>query len=223
MSGAFSPETQPEPRRSRFGPPSTWSWARLIILLLAILVEGSLLVLAILIGDWLGIPLGFRLMGQPIDLAYGVLATGPMMLLLVVCLKSTWGPMGELREAVGQGVEPIARHCTMSDLLLIAALAGLGEEAIFRGIMQPALSDRHGPLIALLLTSLAFGLLHPITWLYIIFASLIGLYLGLITQWSGNIVAATVAHGLYDLIALALLVQRVRQSPVINDQEQRSS
>jgi hypothetical protein len=42
---------------------------------------------------------------------------------------------------------------------------------------------------------------------YAILAALIGLYLGLLLIWTGNLLAPAVAHGLYDFIALLYLVR----------------
>jgi membrane protease YdiL (CAAX protease family) len=41
-------------------------------------------------------------------------------------------------------------------------------------------------------------------------AGMIGLYLGVLTIWSGTLVPAMLAHALYDFVALTLLVRNER-------------
>jgi len=45
-------------------------------------------------------------------------------------------------------------------LLMSAVVAGVVEEASFRGYMQGPIERRHGPLVAILVTGVSFGLLH---------------------------------------------------------------
>jgi membrane protease YdiL (CAAX protease family) len=80
-------------------------------------------------------------------------------------------------------------------------VTALAEEFVFRGILQHALAKWTGPLLALLITSLLFGLAHlPFrqfpNWPWVVFASIIGLFCGLATMRTGSIRAATVAHAL---------------------------
>jgi len=64
-------------------------------------------------------------------------------------------------------------------LLVISALAGIGEEALFRGVVQAAIGQWSGlPWLGLLVASVLFGLAHMITATYAVVAALIGAYLG---------------------------------------------
>src|SRR5262249_9733858 len=45
-------------------------------------------------------------------------------------------------------------------LVMVAAVAGMVEEAAFRGYMQGPIERRHGPVAALVLVSVIFSLLH---------------------------------------------------------------
>ena len=78
------------------------------------------------------------------------------------------------------------------------------EEFLFRGIIQNLLTQRHGLLKAVLLTSTVFTLWHvgvwdPTLWVFsqIFFASVL---LGLIYLRSGSIIVVIVLHAVYDAL-----------------------
>ena len=90
------------------------------------------------------------------------------------------------------------RHC-----LVLAAASGVGEEALFRGALQPSLG--------LLGASLVFGLAHLVPrrglWPWSVLAFAGGLALGGLFHATGNLVAPMVAHGVLNAVNLRLLVR----------------
>lgn len=118
-----------------------------------------------------------------------------------------------LVEQVGQQTMRLsmARALRIVQLAVIAAMAGLGEEMIFRGVVQAALAnwlgDGAGPWIALLAAAVLFGLLHTVTPTYALLAGLIGLYLGWLWMVTDNLLVPVVVHGLDDFVALVYLVK----------------
>ena len=100
---------------------------------------------------------------------------------------------GFIREILNQ-IRP-----TGFDMILVALLAGFGEELFFRATLQP--------ILGLWLTSLLFALAHTgisLSLAKLAFASFVfvmGLLLGTLFQQSG-LVAAIVMHAVYDLIFL---------------------
>ena len=94
---------------------------------------------------------------------------------------------------------------------MIAALAGLGEEMLFRGVIQAAvggwIGGDAGQWIALAAAAVLFALAHSITVMYLVLAGLIGLYLGGLWLATGNLLVPIIAHGLYDFVALAYFVK----------------
>jgi uncharacterized protein len=60
---------------------------------------------------------------------------------------------------------------------------------------------------AIALTAALFGVAHWLTPTYAVLAGLVGAYLGWTLAASDNLLVPIVAHGLYDLIALAVLVR----------------
>lgn len=92
-------------------------------------------------------------------------------------------------------------------LALVAALAGLGEELLFRGFLQLWLDDYFPVYWAIVLSSVVFGLLHYLSHAYFICALLMSLAFGLGYWLSGSLLMVMVWHGAYDLLALAVVVK----------------
>jgi membrane protease YdiL (CAAX protease family) len=108
---------------------------------------------------------------------------------------------------VRQIVVPYFSECTLLDLLLVAVAAGIGEEVLFRGLIQSGLSEWFSPWLALALCSLLFGLCHFITPAYVVFAGIFGLLLGGLWMWQENLLAPIVAHAAYDFFALVYVLR----------------
>lgn len=87
-------------------------------------------------------------------------------------------------------------------VVLVAISAGVGEEVLFRGVIQPHLG--------LGLTSVLFGLAHPLSSAYIIYATLAALILGGLTHYTGALLAAMVAHSTVDVLMLLLAARWAR-------------
>ena len=103
---------------------------------------------------------------------------------------------------------PCFSECSVFQLALISALAGFGEEALFRGVIQRALSEWWNPWVGLVVASALFGLGHHMTSAYAILAGLLGLYLGLLLMVFDNLLVVMLVHSLYDFAALVYLVQK---------------
>jgi membrane protease YdiL (CAAX protease family) len=88
-------------------------------------------------------------------------------------------------------------------VVVIGVLAGTAEEVFFRGYMQTRLGQRLRPSVAVLLTSLAFGLLH-LEWIHALLAFALGLYLGWITELAGSALPAIACHVLNNALFTVL-------------------
>lgn len=84
--------------------------------------------------------------------------------------------------------------------LIFGLLAGVPEEILFRGALQPTLG--------LLVTSLVFGALHAVTLAYFVYAGVAGMLLGALALWRGALWAPIAAHTVIDVIMFALLIRR---------------
>ena len=122
------------------------------------------------------------------------------------------GPLGRLNRAVDELLVPLFAQCSPTQLALVSAFAGIGEELFFRGLLQPLLIGWLGVIAGLCLASLIFGLLHAVTPAYAIVATLVGAYLGWIALATGNLLGPMIAHSLYDFVALVYLIRTVSRS-----------
>jgi len=86
------------------------------------------------------------------------------------------------------------RHMGVFDLLLIALSAGVGEEVLFRGAIQYALG--------LWGTSFLFGLMHPLSPSYVLYATVAGLLLGWLALVTQSLIAPIVCHTIIDTLLL---------------------
>ena len=177
------------------------------IVQLAVLFEGGLAVLACFVGWLVDIPPWEKLAWDLRDVALGFAACLPMLALLVLCVVVPWRPIARIREFVDKIVRPLFRECTLLDLALISLLAGLGEELLFRGLVQEGLAGWLGSWPALAAASVLFGLMHPITPAYAILATVAGAYLGWTYLVSGNLLVPIIAHAVYDFTALVYLLR----------------
>lgn len=162
----------------------------------------GLVVLALILG------LVFRLdlAGQHrFDLAalnLGVLGTLPMLVLVWAMGRTDWSWVHELQGFMREIVVPMFRNAPAGTLFLVSLLAGVGEEWLFRGVVQGGLSSLIGPWAALVVASVLFGALHALSRAYFIVATLMGFYLGLIYLWTGNLLIPILIHFLYDWVVL---------------------
>ncbi len=183
------------------------------ILTTAVFFEGGLLVLAWGLGRLLGAPVGEQTTFTPSAFVLGVVATVPLVAGLYWTLHTPWEVLARLRGAIEDTVVPLFAGCPVWGIALISILAGVGEEALFRGVLQTYLAGHVGVVPALLVTSSLFGLLHPVTAAYAVMAGLIGLYLGVLAIWHDNLLVPMVVHALYDFVALTYLVHHHRLQP----------
>jgi membrane protease YdiL (CAAX protease family) len=187
----------------------------------ATLFESALLGLAIVLGYFSGQQPLELIRWSPQDFAYGLLATMPMLLGLLVITRIQRGPLGRLNAFVRSWVVPLFAGCSTWQLAVISLLAGLSEEALFRGVTQGWLTRVSGSLmVGLIFASALFGLAHAITSTYAVLAGLIGAYLGWLWLATDNLLAPTVAHAVYDFVALWYLLRVARPVETTFDAEE---
>jgi uncharacterized protein len=180
------------------------------IVVMAILFEGGLGLLAIMIGLFMSVPPWHELKAGPMEIGYGFAATVPMLAGLLALRAVHAGPLGRLNSVVDQLVAPLFGKCSIFQLAMISVVAGVGEELLFRGVVQPLLIGWIEILAGVLAASVIFGLMHAITPTYAILATAVGAYLGWLTLATGGLVAPIIAHSLYDFLALVYLTKSQR-------------
>jgi uncharacterized protein len=174
--------------------------------------QGGLLVAAIA-GAWLSsCDLWSSLAVNSTCLTIGVIATLPLAGIVFGLSLLRLAPLKRIERLVQELIGPAVAECTWPQLAWLALLAGVSEEVLFRGwLWQMAVPWGFQP--ALIGTSIAFGLAHPITRSYFVLATLIGVYLASVAYAvpGANLWSAIVVHTLYDLIGLKLIAAAASQ------------
>ena len=173
----------------------------------AVVFEGGLVLLALGLGWWMTPRPQDRIVWSAEGWAIGLAATLPLLVTFVISRRLPLKPFQDLKKLVEELLVRLFDGCTLPQLAMISLLAGLGEELLFRGLLQPWLTEKAGLLIGLVSSSALFGLLHAITLTYAVLAALIGAYFGWLLIETDNLLPPIVAHALYDFLVLAYLTR----------------
>jgi len=137
--------------------------------------------------------------------------------LLVVSDRFQFSALERMKRIVLQLLGPSLAACRWYELVLVAALAGFGEELVFRGVLQRLLErwldfGGSGHIAGLIASNVIFGLLHFLTPTYALLAGLMGVYFGVLLDSTNppSLVVPMVAHGVYDYLAFLLLRRAAR-------------
>lgn len=137
-----------------------------------------------------------------VSIVCGLLATAPLVALLAWFMKTGWRPLADFRASQLQFFSEIGFELTPRRGAVLALIAGVSEELMFRGVLQTA-ADRQWPLAAaIFFPSILFGILHARTVLYAIVAGFVSAYLGILFWMTQSLLAPMITHALYDFIAL---------------------
>jgi len=86
--------------------------------------------------------------------------------------------------------------------VLLGAVAGWGEELLFRGVFQTFLAEKFSNGIALAISGIVFGSLHAVTPVYALLAGAASVFFGYLYNVSGNLAVPIICHAVYDVGAL---------------------
>ena len=183
---------------------------------MAVVIEGGLALLAVVLAWLVSVPLRdlFPTTGELLvrSVVRGLLATLPLLVIFWLLVNSNWPMMRALRDQVQWLIDEMFPSRSIAQFAVVALLAGVGEELLFRGAAQSILAKWTSPMIGLAATSLLFGLAHALSKLYFIFAVVVGAFLGWMTLEYNDLVAPMVTHAFYDFLALVYLA---RQKPIV--------
>jgi uncharacterized protein len=181
---------------------------------MAVLVEGGMGLLALGLGWLLGCWPAETIQWDRAGMLWGLAATVPLVAVLAACVYIPFKVLRDLMGTIDRLVVPLFAGWSLWEMALVAGLAGLGEEMLFRGVIQNAtstwLGGDYGPVAGLVLASLLFGSAHALSPAYAVLATGIGLYLGGLWLATGNLLVPIAAHAVYDFVALVYLVRERR-------------
>lgn len=174
----------------------------------AVIFQGALIPLALVLALVFGLSPWNELRISFNALLIACLATLPPLALAWWLSRWSYRWVSDLAERVQDILAILFRGAGQGAVIIVSLLAGFGEELLFRGVLQAGLEAWLGATAGLLLASLVFGLVHAITPAYFILATLMGLYLGLLYQLTGNLLIACLVHALYDWAAITWYLRR---------------
>ena len=179
---------------------------------MATFFEGGLVVLAYLIGWWAGVdPLAaFHWKVEAISL--GLLGTLPLLAFFGVTYRLSVPQLENIKRLLIDTLGPLLSACRWYELIYVAFLAGVCEEVLFRGVLQPWFESLWGEWPGLIVSNLLFGLAHSVTPTYTLLAALTGIYLGwtLDAGSDRNLLVPIIVHAVYDLAAFLIVVAAYR-------------
>jgi uncharacterized protein len=123
------------------------------------------------------------------------LATGAIAATRVTVTRFEWA------RRLHEELRPVARDFSAPQILLVAGLSSLGEELLFRGLLVPWI----GVVPAAILFGLAHQMKGPSRWVWVGWATVIGLGLGSIFALTGSLVGPLLAHAVVNGVNLVYL------------------
>ncbi len=176
--------------------------------------EASLIVVAMLLGWFADINPFASLHFSETAIAYGIMGTMPLCLMFLALEQLRNEAIDSIKKLLLAVLGPGLHRYHWTDLLILSIIAGVSEEILFRGVIQPWIELSYGITAGLIASNLIFGLVHAVTPLYALLATLVGMYLGLSLDYGGdrNVLTPIIIHTLYDFFAFVALMRIYRAS-----------
>jgi len=165
---------------------------------IAVWVEGGLAIIAIIAGFFAGLHYWDHCWCNSETIWQIALGLLPFLVGYYLLQALPFSGFRRMDQLVRELFRQYMGQLNLCQLALIAALAGIGEELLFRGLFQLGMSGFFNVWLAILITSLIFGLAHALTPTYFFFAFLASLYLGFLFEHTGNLIVPIAVHALYD-------------------------
>jgi len=168
---------------------------------LALLSEIALLAVALFCVKYFRIDIQPFTDNVPRDFFIGIIGSVPPLsfFFFVVSEKAAGiSFLKGIRRIVLRDIRNIFSRSRLIDLIIISFAAGIAEELLFRGVLQIK--------FGIVVSSILFGLMHFISPVYMIIATLMGFYLGAFLFIFDNLMIPVQIHFLYDLGALVYLL-----------------
>jgi uncharacterized protein len=174
--------------------------------------EASLVLVAVFLGWVANIDPFKNIYFSETAIALGVIGTAPLFLMFLAMEQIQGKSVTDIRKLLLNTLGPGLHRYHWTDLLILAAIAGVSEELLFRGVIQPWIESSWGMTAGLIVSNIVFGLVHAVTPLYAVLAALVGIYLGLSLDYGGdrNLLIPIIIHGFYDFLAFVALMRVYR-------------
>lgn len=193
----------------------THTFSRSEILISTLLVEGGLALSAAVLSWLVGPELWSAFHWSWDGVQWGMLGAIPPLIIILAMDRYPVGPLKHVADISERFLRPLLRNCRWPDYFFLATLAGFCEELLFRGWLQPFLASGLTLWASILIGGFVFALCHMITPAYFIIAWLISIYLAMLLVWTDNLLVPMLTHGVYDLIALFVVMWPVQPETAV--------
>lgn len=152
--------------------------------------------------------------GLVVGFLAGVMLVFVMLILALFPLRS----IQSLNEHAERQMRLLLSGLSVAQLIAVSLAAGVGEELLFRGlVMQWLIGDMQSCttqslIFGIIVSALVFGLAHPMSIAYVVFAFFMGLAMGVLHWYFQNLLVPIVAHWVYDAIMMVWLVNRTNST-----------
>jgi membrane protease YdiL (CAAX protease family) len=142
------------------------------------------------------------------EVGAGIVGYCAALPLIVLGVVITWALS---RYSKGGPSHPIIYHLAgggwqLAGVYLLACLwAPITEETLFRGAFYQHLRGRWGWMASAIVVGLIFAVLHPQGWTAIPILGTIGIFLAVIREWRGSVIASMTAHLLINGVTVTML------------------
>lgn len=180
---------------------------------LATIFQGGLVLAAYVVGWVADVDPLAHLHFDVESVAWGLVATAPLYLAFRLFYRLPVNGLRRIRRFLVEKMGPLLDSCRVRDLAYLGLLAGVTEEILFRGLLQPLIESSWGWGVGLVASNLLFALAHWITPTYALLAGLTGVYLGVAMDLGDqrNLLVPIVIHAVYDMLAFVKVVRTYRQ------------
>ena len=187
---------------------------------LAVLVEGGLAVIALIAGFFFGLYLWEYIEWCNAETIWQITwGLFPLIVGYFVLKALPFPGLRRVDNVVREMFRQCMAHLKLWQLALIAALAGIGEELFFRGLLQLGLYNFLDVWLAILISSLIFGLAHAVTPTYFFLSFIVSLYFGWLFVHTGNLLVPLAIHALYDFFVFLYLRHVLRERTATPDEQ----
>lgn len=190
----------------------------------AVYFEGGMGLLAIIVGLLFGMNIVHQIKWH-VAFDWGLAAVGtlPMIVGYFALNAMPFDCIKKLEALVRSFFQEYMQGLSWIQIAIVSALAGFGEEFLFRGLLQDGLLEIlvgwHGTepdigtvAAVIAVVSILFGLAHAATKTYFVLAAVISVYLGFLYYFSDNLLVPVLIHGLYDFFVFLSLKRKAFQN-----------
>lgn len=176
--------------------------------------EGALILVAVILGLIAQINPFETIHYSEQAVLYGLFATLPLFFIFLVMEHMSITSVKKIRQVLLDTLGPSMHKNSWADLFILAAIAGISEEILFRGVIQPWMENSWGMTTGLIGSSILFGLVHAVTPLYAVLATGVGIYLGMFLDYDTerNLLIPIIIHAIYDFLAFLVIMRSYKKS-----------